>query len=357
MKSPDISIKQDRIVYLDYLRIWATMLVILLHLASQKWDTVAVGSYERNVFLIFKNISGGCVNLFMAISGALFLDNDRKLSLKKLFRVNIFRIITAFLFWSALYAFDMLISGATPMAAAQNFLQGNFHMWFLVMIVAYYLLTPVLRKITASQQMTAYCLILIFLAAILIPSLLECLSYFSSPGTDFVKSIVSYLRTVSNFGFCNIFLFYYLWGFYLCKFDIPKIARSVLPLASVAGPLFRILVSLAYCHRTGSDAVPFTFFLCDFGTVTGLIVLAKYTLPKVPFLSKPAKSVSILSKFSFGVYLSHIFIMNKLDLLGVNVLSFNPVFSVPVLLLVVLMIGYVISAILHTIPVLNKYIV
>lgn len=64
-----------------------------------------------------------------------------------------------------------------------------------------------------------------------------------------------------------------------------------------------------------------------------------------------------LSKYSFGVYLVHVMIMDKLYNCGFTTLSFNPLISVPILTLIVYIISYIISAIINNIPVLKKYIV
>ena len=65
-----------------------------------------------------------------------------------------------------------------------------------------------------------------------------------------------------------------------------------------------------------------------------------------------------LSKYSFGAYLIHAFVIERLDtFFGLNSLSFNPIFSIVLISILVFIISFVISAILNNIPVLKKYIV
>ncbi len=65
-----------------------------------------------------------------------------------------------------------------------------------------------------------------------------------------------------------------------------------------------------------------------------------------------------LSKYSFGAYLFHLFVINWLELrFGLNTLSFNPVLSVTLITLIVFIISFAVSAVLNKIPFVKKYIV
>lgn len=68
--------------------------------------------------------------------------------------------------------------------------------------------------------------------------------------------------------------------------------------------------------------------------------------------------VQKLSKYSFGEYLAHILIMDWLNIrFGLNTLSFSPVLSVLGIGGAVFGISAAISAILHQIPIVKKYMV
>lgn len=88
--------KKQRIIYFDVLRIAATLGVMLLHISSQNWSVTNVTSFQWQTFNFFDSIVRWTVPIFVMISGALFLDRD--ISIGKIFKNNIFRIITAFLF-------------------------------------------------------------------------------------------------------------------------------------------------------------------------------------------------------------------------------------------------------------------
>jgi surface polysaccharide O-acyltransferase-like enzyme len=69
------------------------------------------------------------------------------------------------------------------------------------------------------------------------------------------------------------------------------------------------------------------------------------------------KIIIHLSKYSFGAFLVHIFILMVLMALGIQSTSFHPVLSVPAITLFTTVASYLISMILNKIPVINKYIV
>lgn len=358
MNGNTVQTRQKRILYLDYLRIFATIGVILLHVTAQNWDVVELQSYEWNVFFVFNCGVSWPVNMFMMISGALFLDPDRPLSLKKLYRGNILRIVTAFVFWSAVYAADQLLSGAGLRALVQAFLQGHFHMWFLTMIVTYYIMTPVLRKITADKKLTEYFLVIVFLWAILLPCILQVLNYLQLPHATLLAEVLSYHNSVGNFGFQRTFLFYYVLGVYLTKYDAPVPVRIAMPVLGLGGYLVRVIFSAWHVRRTGSVSIPFDFLLCNLAMGVGAFLLGKYVLSRIRLSERGTKLLCTLSNYSFGVYLSHILVMDKLEyVLGLHTLTFDPIFSVPAVLVCVVVLCYLISAVLHKIPVLKKFVV
>lgn len=65
----------------------------------------------------------------------------------------------------------------------------------------------------------------------------------------------------------------------------------------------------------------------------------------------------MISKYSFGVYLIHILVLQRLEKAGLNTLSFNPIYSVPIIGAIVFVISFGCSAIFNNLLILKKYIV
>ena len=64
-----------RILYFDFLRVFATLAVMIIHVASQNWwYGTSVPSFEWQTFNFFNSIVRWGVPIFGMISGALFLN-------------------------------------------------------------------------------------------------------------------------------------------------------------------------------------------------------------------------------------------------------------------------------------------
>ena len=100
ISNPACGSGEKRIVYLDYLRVLATLAVFLLHISSQNWKNTDVNTFQWQIFNFTDSISRWCVAVFVMISGALFL--GRRHSIKKIYTKYIFRLVTAALFWGFL---------------------------------------------------------------------------------------------------------------------------------------------------------------------------------------------------------------------------------------------------------------
>ena len=90
----------------------------------------------------------------------------------------------------------------------------------------------------------------------------------------------------------------------------------------------------------------------------GVFVFGKYHFQGVEFSKKTTAWLRKLSKYSFGAYLVHVFVMLLLQFKwGLHALTFHPIISTPIVLLVTAVVSYAISAVLNSIPGVNKYLV
>lgn len=342
--------------YLDYLRVMATIAVVMIHVSAQNWGNVPVMSSEWIIFNIYNRAAQWAVPMFLMISGALMLDPSRPMPVKKLYRVNILRILAAFFFWSALYALDAYWVDQDWRGAVVLFIGGNYHMWFLFMILGFYLLTPAYRKIVESAEILAYFLIVMFTVTLLLPSVSSFLQYINLPHTATVLPPLITDLSLTRMGFLPAYTFYYFLGSYLAQWDVGKRGRRISYLLGIAAYFFTLLVSFYHEAKTGEDSVPLDFGTMEAMMCMALFLFAKYDLPAAH--SGHYKGVKALSVCSFGVYLSHVFVITKLrDWANINTLTFLPVLSIPILVITVFLIAFLISWTLHQIPVLKKYVV
>ena len=346
---------ETRTTYYDKLRITAAFAVMILHISSQRWNETDVNSYTWQIFNVYDGCVRWCVPIFVMISGALFLSSEH--SLKKIFRKNILRIITAFLFWSILYGVtDGIENGSGIKSILVSIVRGPGHMWFLFMIAGVYLIIPFLKKITESEQLTKYFLLLALIFAFVIPQGISVMGIFSTKLSALAKEIVGKI----SFHFALGYAGYFLLGYYLSKAVIGKQVKRLIYLAGVCGFILTVggTALLSVSRQEASEMF--------YGYLTVNVLLESIALfvwfrehdTQGKISGVKGDMLSKMARYSFGAYLVHVMVMGLLsNHFGLNALAFNAAIAIPVTGIVVFVISFAISALLSCIPVLNKYIV
>lgn len=341
--------KENRIQYIDLLRIIATFFVIVLHVSANNMFRTDINSNEWNVLNIYNSLSRCTVPVFVMISGTLFL--SKEVNIKKLFTKNILRIFIAFIFWGIIY---ILVSGTyTSKTEFVNMLiTGKYHMWFLPMIIGLYLLTPVLKKIAEDEKMLKYYLVLTLIISFCIPWIINILSEFR---IDKINTLTTSIKTsfMGNLGISFGYTGYFLLGYYLNKIDLSKNARYIIYILGIIGIILTIILTNIACVL--SDKFIEKFY-DNFSVNVLLEAVAVFVFAKYSF--KTNKFIKYISRICFGVFLIHVLIIENFGVIfKFNVLSFNPIASVPAICLLVFLTAGVISLIINQIPILKKYIV
>ena len=68
---------------MDVLRIFAVFSMMLLHVAGSLWSKTDVATADWQAFNIYDSFARFCVPVFIMLSGAMFLDNSREFSMKR----------------------------------------------------------------------------------------------------------------------------------------------------------------------------------------------------------------------------------------------------------------------------------
>lgn len=353
-------IEKPRTYYLDYLRIFATFAVIVIHVCAQNWYSVTPDSEYFNMFNIFNSAVRWCVPVFVMISGALFLDNDKPLKTSTIYSKYILRLVIAFLFWSAIYAWYTCSITKTYDNYFYLFIEGSFYMWYLIMIIGLYILIPLLREITKSKKATEYFIVIGTIFTIIIPRIMSFLNILKIEKIAKLQTSVQAILNDMNFHFTLGYVLYFVLGYYLAKYGMPKLMRYF---SYFLGPLSYIATVILTAKNTDRIGKASEYFL-DYMSINVFLmsifvfVFAKYVLSKLTPKKTMSKFILALSKYSFGVYLVHILVLNILrDKFHFTTLSFPPEITVPVIALLIIIVSYIISAIINHIPLLKKYIV
>lgn len=164
-----------RIVFLDYVRVAACFLVMLVHACENYYgapgSTDMAGSQsflanetDRLWVSLFDGISRMAVPLFMMVSAYLLLPMREDESARQFYRRRTLRILPPLGFFMVLYAVLPLLWGQTDAATAcrdllrlpLNFPTLAGHLWFMYPLIGIYLFTPVvspwLRRVSAREE-------------------------------------------------------------------------------------------------------------------------------------------------------------------------------------------------------------
>lgn len=352
---PDEKTADGRIIYFDVLRIFSVFCMMVLHVAASNWGKAAVDSFEWQTFNVYDSLVRFCVPVFIMISGGFFLDNSREITLKKLFKKNISRIVTAYFFWSFCYSTVLyLISpdkdNYTFGVWFKEFLCGRYHLWFMFAIFALYLAVPILRKITADKKLTEYFLILAFVFTS-VAKLLKAIK----PIAPAVNEITADMGMYTVFGYSG----YFVLGYYLKNTELSAKTRKIIYVLGALGTLTTIIGSAIWSVRKGSavNTLYHNFMPNVCFEAVAIFVFFKYNVSKIRWSEKQLKVISRLSALSFGMYLFHDFVNIAFKEWGFTTLLYNPILSVPCNSLIVFFVSLAVAWLLSKIPFINRYII
>ncbi len=352
--------KDSRTLYLDYLRIIAIVAVVILHAAGQKWYSVDFKGHQWQVFNIIDSAVRWAVPIFVMISGALFLDNNKKIEIKTLYSKYILRIFVATFTWSYIYMNYKKTPQITTQQTISKVIEGNYHMWYLFMIMGLYMVTPLLRKITESKKITEYFLILGTVMTFIVPRVTALIKMSEDPEVVAIINSINAAVKDMHFNLTLGYTFYFVLGYYLTTYDISKVVRI---LVYISGPIAYVTTFVLSDWHSNQIGKASSYFYQELSINVLLMaicvfVFTKYELSRIKIGKITTKLVLHLSKCSFGIYLVHILIMDELNSkYNFNTLSYKPEISVLMVTVVVFILAYITSTILNMIPVVKKYLV
>lgn len=271
-------LNKNRIISADILRIMASFLVVMLHVSGVIWMVIDIYSLDWQIINVFNCLARCCVQIFIMLSGMLFLNPNKNISTRDIYKKYLPRIIVALLFWSCIYMSYKPINIELFKSMILTILKGetNYHLWFLYMVIGLYIVTPILRIITAnsSKKQIEYFLIVGIVISVIIPTLSGFYPF-------------NYLAINASKMYINLptaYVVYYMLGYYLTYFDLNNIVRKVIYLFGILGAAFTIFVTryLTLKNDVATDAWQGIFTInMMFYSVAIFIFLKKYFDKKV----------------------------------------------------------------------------
>ena len=243
---------KKRVLYFDILKAIAIVFVILIHVISEYFSTLSVSSVDFLVLTILDSISRFCVPVYFMISGALFLNEEKKITIKDVLKKYIPRILLIYVFWNLVYSFlDLIVNKATiTCSTVGNIIldtilgKGIFHLYFLPIIIGFYLCAPIIKNITKKENRNILKYLLVILFVFL---------GFSGVLRYLFNISISYSILFGGY------LIYFILGYYLNTFEISKRNTRIIYILGFIGLLITSICTLIFSKVNGITEVFFKY--------------------------------------------------------------------------------------------------
>ena len=336
--------------YISFLRILAMFAIIGAHTIA---TPVIYYSSDYTIFwlklsVILSEICRSGVQIFIAISGALFLQPDKDLIISKLIRKYVLRLFLALLIFGTLFSFmeiiftERVFTFPQIIKACKNMLENKSwgHLWYLYMLIGLYLITPVLKHFIkiASESEIQYILIILFLFNFCFPIIEK---YFD------IK-IGFYLPLVGTP------IFFYLMGYAIhSKIIKIKDCISILMIITAIGIfVFESFVNI----QINTKGIYFEGFSHS-DLFSLLIPMSVFSLSLNHCRKEPVRFDKTFSELSFGVYIFHAVYINFFyKVLHINPGKMPVIFMWIVVFILTSILSLLTTYILRLLPFIRKYI-
>ncbi|MDE7416601.1 MAG: acyltransferase family protein [Lachnospiraceae bacterium] len=350
-----------RIVYLDFIRVIACILVVMVHISAQQIEDFSVDSVQFIITNSFNCLAFTGVALFVMISGALALNPQKEVGIKSMLMHKTMHFFILYYIWKAFYqVVDLLDKGACftfqnikndiILALIQK--HGYYHLWFLPMIAILYMIVPIVKKSVAEKNVCMYFLCVFFVTALLVPTMFNFEFKFKYLVVDFFAA--------NDFYLFGGYLGYFILGHSLHSWGgkLTKGMRIMLYGMGLVSFLLAVILGALHAQSAGHPTyimnTPFaatTFFIA-----AAIFVNIQAIGEKTDSLWKAEKVLTFGAGTTFGIYLLHPLIILLLSKIGVKTALCTPLLSIPLLTIGTILLCVPVTVLWSKVPFLRKLI-
>ena len=296
---------------LDAIRTVALVRVLMVHVSA--YIVLAYPLPSGKEFIVgnlFNGLFRAGVPLFIMLTGALLLDEDRAFDVKKFYKNSLLPMVWLTIGWllayGAFYAAVLPALRGEPASAGAfwdfllSFQGSNYpHLWYMFFLVGMYLSIPILR-LFVKRENKPYILGLI-LGTVVFAYLVNTLNVFTRNSTITVSAFAGKF----HMEYLTSYLGYLLLGWYLTNFRPEKKQRIILYVLGAAAVCLSIItVQLSigripnirgFVYEQGT--LPMLFYSCASFVLISEVCRGKTTTNRV-FVA--------LGKWGFGIYMIHV---------------------------------------------------
>lgn len=335
---------EKRVGYLSILRAAGCVAIVILHTFYLGLSAYAATTAHQILSMVVRNILLWAVPCFVMVSGALLLDPEKEMTIAKIARTYLRRVLLALLIATFVFSlFDALVGEGFSVAQlfrdwlADLWTNGSWpHMWYLYLLIGLYLMLPLYRLVTATRdtRILLYAIGIFFVFLSVIPTI------------GYISGRASGLYLLSY----TVYPFYFFMGYALHTGTI-SLPRTVAWTLVVAGTLILFLCTV-FSVRTGNEALR---------SLSGSYASVPVAMQAIGLFSllrngrkmtkgSVARFLLRVDAMSFGIYLVHVLFIY----LFYRVLKWNPyvaggILLVPITVLVFIL-SYGLTAVLKKIP-------
>ncbi|MBW8000898.1 MAG: acyltransferase family protein [Planctomycetes bacterium] len=342
MKSPT----SNQLIWVENTKIIAAFAVVILHVSGNLLAKASLGNLEWWAADIYNSFVRWCVPVFIMTSGFLLLKSNKTESISSFYRRKFPRILIPLIFWSLFYrsilAAKGLLSGEpiSIMDFIRQFSSPYYHLWYLYMLAIAYLFIPfakkLIRNLTTNETLTL-CVLMFCLAA--------------------VNSALNAFLFNNNNVLTNWLLLsppYLLAGHLIGNANHKKFTTPALLVFILSG-LLTAIGCYFLTRITNLDKGQY-FYSYTSITVIPMSIAIFYLLGSIKSYVLSKAITQKTAKISFGIYLAHPFFIQIMLNLGFDATLFNPIVSIPLIVLLLFVSAAISSTIIDCIPHLKRII-
>lgn len=341
-------IKRDQ--KLDFMRVLAMFLVIVIHLANcycREMDSISNFSYL--IACLFNGMARVSVPIFFMISGALLIPKKHP---KEKYLNRIKKMVIVLVIWTLTYLiwqyFFLDIKPNNIFALLFN--PERAHLWFMYAIIAIYIALPFISKMAKNltkKEEDLFIILWLFFNGI-------CYVIKLIIGTSVTYNVPIISGTYYLGYFLIGHIIYKRYQNYKEKGNLKNYNKLLLFTFTVSNIVI-LVITLIMSEVTGTYYKRFFTYINVFTALNSLAVFIYILINLKPLNSSINAFINKVAPYSLGIYLVHgIFLDILKEVINLN--NISSLIAIPIFTIVLFIISYFVIKGLKQIPKINKYI-
>lgn len=342
---------KERILYFDWLRVYATILVVTIHVAA---NYIGLNYTDGRAAWLSANfyeaIARSSVPLFVMISGALLLSNKKDIDYSFFLKKRVSKILIPLVAWSFIYyCYQVFVRQWIEEFSITEFIKLflnndiSVHFWFMYMILGLYFTTPIVKIFIqhARRKDVEYFLLLWFYASVIV---------------KFMEFHYELAFNIELFHVTN-YIGYFVLGYYLATYPQNVWWTRIGYAFALIG--FVSTFFLTYYFTVSHQGEPQLFWYEYHSPNVVLAAIGVFLIFKHLFSKRKIGPIlGAANNLSFGIYLLHILVMFMLmNTFVMRVIdNQHALLAIPAEVFLVMLISAIISFVISKIPIVKNLI-